>query len=478
METLLAHTTLPYVNYQLLITAIANLNKKAKRLKLAPVELRLIREFTITEKNSFGLEVERERYEVEVLGEAPRIPGWVIIGKIEHDGDVAIVKSAPGRELSTSWQNATSTCGHCKTKRQRKETVILTDGTAEIQVGKACLKDFVDDLSIYKAVDFFFEVAACLRDEDMCFGGCAPPAAGTAEFINTCAAHVQRNGWVPRSMSGIQGKVTTASAAWSQLFPPYSPGSAGYDSWAHYCVAEVDSRAEELGARAMAWASSISDSEAMGSNFMHNLRALVRRESVDHRGVGIVAAVIPCYERTVKAQIALLEQAKADAGRMNEHFGEIKKRYDLSLEVEAVFDRESDWGSTHITKMKDSDGRRFVWFSSSTRLDVGDKVELRGTVKAHNEFRGNLETVLTRCQASDVVSLPTPEPEAEPEADAEDVAQAKKAGAAMAPLVERGTFTSEECLELLGKAFKEDRLLDIAVKAYREVRNPQMEKAA
>ena len=53
----------------------------------------------------------------------------------------------------------------------------------------------------------------------------------------------------------------------------------------------------------------------------------------------------------------------------------------------------------YMIKMTDASGNVFVWWGTNdfaADLSVGDKVEGKATVKAHDEYDGCAQTVLTR----------------------------------------------------------------------------------
>lgn len=80
------------------------------------------------------------------------------------------------------------------------------------------------------------------------------------------------------------------------------------------------------------------------------------------------------------------------------------------LDIEAVFEREFTY-ETHYTysgelvsiyKFKVGDDT-LVWKTSSYfRFREGNKYRVRGTVKEHSEYRGDKQTVLTRCKIEEI----------------------------------------------------------------------------
>jgi len=84
------------------------------------------------------------------------------------------------------------------------------------------------------------------------------------------------------------------------------------------------------------------------------------------------------------------------------HMGTLGKRETFRLTVDRIFDTDGQWGTTHIHQMCDASGNVFKWFSTSEKLDAGVTYDVKGTVKSHETYRGEAQTVLTRCAATKV----------------------------------------------------------------------------
>jgi hypothetical protein len=65
----------------------------------------------------------------------------------------------------------------------------------------------------------------------------------------------------------------------------------------------------------------------------------------------------------------------------------------------------TQYGTTFFHVMRDDNGNSLVWRSSSHSYGEGDKYALTGTVKEHGEYKGEPQTVLTRCKCK-LVSEP------------------------------------------------------------------------
>ncbi len=71
----------------------------------------------------------------------------------------------------------------------------------------------------------------------------------------------------------------------------------------------------------------------------------------------------------------------------------------MELTVMSARGMDSRWGTTILYKMRDASGNVFTWFSSGgAGLEAGKTIKLDATVKAHGEYKGVRETVLTRAK--------------------------------------------------------------------------------
>lgn len=104
-------------------------------------------------------------------------------------------------------------------------------------------------------------------------------------------------------------------------------------------------------------------------------------------------------EDTVKA----LQDAYKARNSVSEFVGEKGKRLELSLTCKRIgsFEtRYSYYGETqYVFTFTDEAGNLFVWKTSSPPdIEEGMELRLKGTVKDHSLYKGEKQTVLTRCK--------------------------------------------------------------------------------
>ena len=80
-----------------------------------------------------------------------------------------------------------------------------------------------------------------------------------------------------------------------------------------------------------------------------------------------------------------------------EWVGAVGERLELTLTVERALELESQYGRNTLHTMSDEAGNIYVWSTSAKHWEVGSIHHIRGTVKDHSVFRGQKQTILTRC---------------------------------------------------------------------------------
>ncbi len=85
-------------------------------------------------------------------------------------------------------------------------------------------------------------------------------------------------------------------------------------------------------------------------------------------------------------------------------FGEVTVRFTKVCYANIGYGRTT---SSNMVVMHDKDGNELTWFGSNDDafdLKQGDKVTIKGKVKAHKEYNGKKQTVLTRCNVLKVAA--------------------------------------------------------------------------
>ena len=154
----------------------------------------------------------------------------------------------------------------------------------------------------------------------------------------------------------------------------------------------------ELMESALAWIAE--QSEDYG--YISNLKAVCHKDYCERRDYGILVSLIPAYNRAMNKAIEV--QKKAEADKNSTHVGSIGERLTLmNAKLMLLTSWDSQFGYTYLYKLTDEQGNIFTWKTGkwlSNTEELPETVTLKGTVKAHSEFRGVKQTELTRCSVS------------------------------------------------------------------------------
>lgn len=359
-----------------------------------------------------GMEEKRAMVEVRVFGRGLKLAGWRMLAAIEHlpAGNVLRVLDH-GRELARAWRTVHCDCHHCNLPRSRKHTYLLENEDAEvIQVGRTCLKDFTG-MDPAKVV-WFTEALAGLQDDDAYGYGSRDNTIDTIDYLGWVVKSIEESGWLSRGAAydGAYGTATADAAV--TLRGMYLRPSPGTD---HVTPPTDAQRAKAV--EAVTWVREFIGGQDERSDYEHNLLMVIGLDRLEGKHYGIAASAIAAHARHLERELAKRRHAEANGRVANSvHLGEVGERLaDLAATVVRMRDFQNDFGTTTLYALETTDGNALQWWSGGCwlsghdrALDLGDEVVITGTVKAHKEYKGILETQLTRCTvrlASDPVPV-------------------------------------------------------------------------
>ncbi len=146
------------------------------------------------------------------------------------------------------------------------------------------------------------------------------------------------------------------------------------------------------------WAKSISTENAsVGDTFDHIIKMLAYTGEVDYRHMGHAVAMPKSYERSLSR-----------TSSNSVHYGTLKERIDVVVtDVKISADKQVP-PSWWLLSGKTEDGSLLKWFENKNPhtgdplIFDGDKLKIRGTVKAHEEWKGYKYTKLNRVMIFEV----------------------------------------------------------------------------
>jgi hypothetical protein len=331
-------------------------------------------------------------HECTVTGGAPRLAGWAFAATLQHEGAGTILRSVPGVEIDLArFRDAGPVCEHCNLDRRRGDTFVVVhdDGTVR-QVGRTCLGEFLGTESP-EAVARMAELLAAAgeacegAEESGGYAG-AEEIADLADYLAHVACMIRLGGWVSRTAARDRGDaMATADAAWNNRFP-HTPAERA-------AVVTPTEQDATLAAAALAWGAGLDERTDL-SDYEHNLRVALASGVVRHRLAGIVASVVPAYQR------AMGQERERASRPVSTHVGTVGKRETWFATLERIFSFDTDYGALHVHKFRTAEGAILVWKTGSVLLGdaaIGQEHTVTGSVKKHDEYKGEAQTILTRC---------------------------------------------------------------------------------
>ena len=340
------------------------------------------------------------------------INDWEFIAGVEHtEAGNIFSKAMTDIQIPERYRNTDSCiCEHCNTKRIRKNTCIIRNTkTGEFkQVGNSCLNDFTHGMSAsmatwYASLKTIFKDA---EDESIPFGsmGWWQKYYDTKEFLQFTAETIRHFGY-SKSENGDSTKNRV------QGFFDVVHGNTKY--WNQKEIDKMKDLMEEVGFNpespeavkmtedALAW---IADQEAT-NDYLHNLKVVTSLKETNSSRFGLLVSLFPTFNRELELQAK--RKAELEAGKKSKHIGQVGDR--IEIQVESVrcltawtscFDGYHE-NTTYVWKITDLEGNVFTWKTSNWLNEEVPPVRIKGTVKEHKEFRGVLQTELTRCKVTE-----------------------------------------------------------------------------
>ncbi len=379
---------IPEENLETLVNKIIALNKTAERLGAPPIHFKGVGE----EWEGEGAQVTRV-YILEITGESPRIHGWQFIAKLDHEHaggpGINILRVLPGEMIDEKYRTAEPICDHCGLIRDRKMTYVLRheDGR-EVQVGSSCLRDFLGHENP-EQLAAWFETALSVTDRFREFeerGVRASPYIWKRTYLACVRAAIRHYGWRSRSKAQEEGGTSTADVAWAilvnhqRLLDDKQPTEEDYT--------EAD--------KAIQWVEEELSNQPDLGDYEWNLVAALKSDGELHiSNTGIAASVFVAYQRAHPVPTPQ-QAASVFVGTVGE------KLCLTGVLCTLVRPIDSRYGVTYLHRFVTAEGNSLTWFASSTELKEGKHYNLKGTVKAHEVYRGEKQTLLTRCKVEEL----------------------------------------------------------------------------
>jgi len=387
--------------FNALQTRLEKLSRRAVKLGLNPIVMTVLAEkmveVTVTEGDERVNRFER-RIVVTVVGETPKLNGWSFVAVIEHQTEGNILHFCPPYDSTnidiSRFRTTERVCEQCKLDRNRRDTYIVVNEDGRVaQVGRNCLKDFTGHANP-EALAEWAQIVAMLDEmvesfEEFEGGGRGETFYDLSSILNLSATVIRRDGFKSRSAARedeMMGKRTQATADFILWFLGKSNTAEERRIKDEYVTLDTDIALAEA---AQVWAA---ENEAdVNNDYLWNLKIVAGMGSISSRQMGLAVSMISAYRRH-------LDRLEAEAGRPESQFvGTIKKRENFKLTLAKVIPVDGTYGTTFIHLFRDENGNRLTWFSSNgPEMEEGSTYEVKASVKAHDVYKGENTTIITR----------------------------------------------------------------------------------
>jgi len=390
---------IPAINFPRLQEEIEKLNKRAKKIKTEPIVLTILETITEKKRNEIvGFDYQETYHLCVVTGEAPKLAGWTLVAVIEPvpNGE-NLLREVPGHVCPASFRKTNMHCDYCDSVRKRNAIFVMKhDGGEYKRVGRNCLADFLGHEhpeSMLSRAEYMFTFDRLIgeaQDEGWGFGN-GVPIVSTTEFTITASVVIRKLGWLPKSKAG-DFEQATSDIVWDVCTRPHERS-------VRELIRKHDLHAEDNDVKtaeaAIKWAAAI-DPDKAPNTYLYDLGVCCRQNYVDLKRRGYVASVLQAHKRMLSEL-----QAKNSVSLRGKHLGEIDKRTKFDdVVVVMAHDYMSDFGNKTLIKFRDPQGNILIWRASGCPqwVEVGKKLNIKGTVKKHSEYEGTPQTEINRVE--------------------------------------------------------------------------------
>ena len=408
----IAASRLPWLDQQ-----FAKIAAKAKRLKLTPPSYEIVGSVTKQVADPDGLDPDATKpmvfHTVKVKGEAPKINGWVFLGKVEHGEEGNVLSAVPGKSIPAQFRTGGQMCDHCHATRKRTDTFIVqNEKTGEVkQIGRNCLSDFLGGANpeaLASQAEWLGDAAGILgaAEGEEGFGGGARKreAYPIDHFLPYVAAVIKRDGWVSKTKATETGQQATVISAENE----YRDKDKKRDHRDRSEPLVLTADDEKTATDALAWARKkvdVPDAETALDDYWWNIAQVVGKSTVDPRRIGLLGSIIPAYQRETGEQRqkkAVTDGATGGKEVGKEWLGEVGGKLPATVvTVLNVIPIPSDYGTFDRYKLVDTDGHLIMWDRRQSGPEMAKDKSYRITAKIndHREWKGDKETRVTNVKA-------------------------------------------------------------------------------
>lgn len=291
------------------------------------------------------------------------------------DENVNLVYTVDETVDFADYMNATLRCDHCGTNHNRKKVVVLVDNETGEQkmVGRACLEDFIG-YNVESFAGYFDDIQSILLNEE-------EPRIYDTE-LGTYKCYIDNRTYLAYCINLIENcgyAKTVKTDALKNMDKKIKINDTDYET--------ADKVIEFF------------KNYETNDTFEHNVRLFVTGLTPISYENGFVAYAYELYKKIIARQEELANR------KTSNFYGNIGDRINITGKIIRAGHYDTQFGTVVIFKITDENGNIFIWKTTSfVDVDNNVTVNVTGTVKEHNEYRDEKQTVLTRCKIRELVA--------------------------------------------------------------------------
>jgi len=367
---------IPRENYEILKKKIERLSDKNEKIGLPRIFMMVIGFKDTRDSNNYVNRV----WEIMISGEVPTFEGWEFIAKVDYDRiNGNLIYNSPNKAVPEIYQTIGSVCEHCNHTRYRKTGyVILKDNEYKI-VGSSCINKFINAVTPAKIAKYYetiHQVRKSCKDYSHTINTTYVGYIFVRDFIMATLETIANHGWYSATQAKENNEYYKSTAYLAHLLYNNSTINANY-------ATEAD--------QIIAWASGLPDVEISGNNFLNNIRVIARDGMAKTSDDNLIAGMVRAYQNK------FAKKTGVDVSQST-HQGKIGDKIDIDATLFKVFTT----ANSTINKFIDSMGNVYVWFNhGKASLTVDKQYLVSAKIIAHNTFKNNKETIITRAKVTE-----------------------------------------------------------------------------
>lgn len=368
-----------------------------------------------------GNPVYGEVVDFAVTVESPyALSDWCVVGRKKiyrmHGKDPYVeIESFFDFRVPWRFRSAGCDCAHCHANVVRNNLFIVHNTkTGELaQVGRNCLKEYGFSQAGINGIVDFCKLSARIAEEykmlqeeqsnwhDEYNSGSGLKMYESTElelWIATCAAVIKSVGsYIGTRDAEFEGRwydlkdcqedeISTFNAAKRRLSRNWTPSD----------------EEREYAREVIAYAKSIEIKGEFNRNFQAKIRELATFQHIPEPKLSCLAFLPASFEKSKEIAKKREEWQKVLDGYADEYAGEVSdKLKNVSVTFANCRKFEGYYGTTYFVEFVDEARHLLIWKTSkgdAAEFSVGDKFVLSATIKAHDEYKGLKQTMITRAK--------------------------------------------------------------------------------